>query len=174
MQNPPANQVADFVVLFLMCSLLTIGLVSMAYGRIVAWLEARAGVNDNGDYDDEGARVLSSATAGARSLAPSLPLDFETETRGVSPQEIQVNRPETPDFGFIDPARLEMLARLVSAGALGKTAAIQIGLQLPSGAKYQAGKAALDAELERINGRDREAEREKRLEEIAQKVAQRA
>lgn len=106
-----------------------------------------------------------------RPTAPGFAPGFETVSRGVSDYSDAPNSSQTPDLDFIDPKWVDRLAELVYRGELGKTAAIKIGLQLPSGEKYQRGKAALDEALARQSGKAVEDDRDKRLEQVAQQAA---
>lgn len=143
-----------------------------AVAPAVRWLayDVLLGVKRSGH---DGAVVLSSSTDHERPMRPGFAADFETETRAEIPREIQRNSPETPSSDFIDAALVKTLATLVHRGELGKTAAIKIGLQRESGARYQAGKAALDAALARMNGTTAADEREHRLRTVAREAVSR-
>lgn len=117
--------------------------------------------------------VTSSSGVRSMPIKSISPPVFETETRGEIPREIQRNPPEIPHLDFPDPKLVERLAELVYRGKLNKTDAIQIGLQLKSGEKYQRGKAALDAAIARLDGKDIEQERDERLAGVAQAAVNR-
>lgn len=143
-------------------TLIVLGLSFYALYRRVQ--RGRRGVN----HSQENGHTITSSN-GVRSMpiySVSQP-SFETKTRAEIPQEIQRNSSETPGLDFIDPAQVEMLARLVHRGALGKTDAIKIGLQFPSGEKYQKGKAALDLALAQLDGSATKQDQEERLRAVS-------
>lgn len=139
-----------------------------ALGALLRWV---FDVKDIDQIRPGGRQVVMTRGDAREGGDPTLsPPVFATKRIAEIPQEIQPNSPETGDLDFIDPKLVERLAALVASGKLGKTDAIKIGLQLPSGEKYQRGKAALDAALAGLSARaEFIGEREERIKrEVAQ------
>lgn len=132
----PTDQTIDFVIIFLIVGLTILGFGSVVLGVAVrAWdrLMSRAGAED-ADQNSNEDRAFSPATT----------------TPATSNNALQSNA--TYSNGLLD-GQARALAAMVQAGKVGETDGIKIVFGVsPSStnARYQAARAALKAELERL------------------------
>lgn len=143
-----------------------------AVAPAVHWLAYDVLLGVKRDEDVGGVRMSSTEAAPlfSQPVAPRLATTATEEQQSVATLQNDSNE-------LLLRAKAEALAALVLAGKVGETEGIKrVYGVAPSSSnpRYLAARDALKAAMAEQSGASREAERDKRLEEIAQKVAQRA
>jgi hypothetical protein len=139
--QPPPNEIADFVVMFITLTLLAVGLISVAWGKVDSW-RARRGFLSSYESDDT---EESNNPIAENSAFLSVKGNGETTGNGVAIGETERNDP----FQF--PDLFTGLARLVLDKKIGETEAIKLAIKAAPGKsdRYQEARRRLHAAMER-------------------------
>lgn len=148
----------DYLALIVTVAALSVGLISMAWGKIAEWQKPRRSARRAAPRRRKRpalpTRVMLRSGGGVMPTqvgkAPVLVAKLTSETTE-TPQRVAENTAQTFTF-----AETQALARLVAAGKLGLTDAVKIGADAKSGEKYQKRSQEIKAAVAQLQEKYRE------------------